>query len=94
MKILALAVLVAIVLGGLIGTLLVRDPGYVLVAYADTVLETSLWVALLLLVGLYLLVRGISFVMRKLIQGHARSASAPRAAYGRSASAAPATGPG
>ena len=72
MKILALAVLAAIVLGGLIGTLLVRDPGYVLVAYADTVLETSLWVALLLLIGLYLLVRGISFVVKKLIQGQSR----------------------
>ena len=51
MKLFAFALLVAIVLGGLVGTLLVRDPGYVLIAYADTALETSLWVAVLLLVA-------------------------------------------
>lgn len=72
MKVLVLAVLLAIVLGGLVGTLMVRDPGYVLVAYADTALETSLWLAVLLLVGVYLLFRGISFVIRNLAQGHFR----------------------
>lgn len=68
MKILVLGLFVAIGLGGLIGTLLVRDPGYVLVSYADTVVETSLWVGLLLLVGIYLLLRGTTYLLRKLTQ--------------------------
>lgn len=72
MKVFILALFVAIALGGLVGTLLVRDPGYVLVAYADTVLETSLWVALLLLIAVYLVVRLISFAIRKGIQGQGR----------------------
>ncbi len=72
MKIFALALLVAIALGGLVGTLLVRDPGYVLVAYADTVFETSLWVALLLILGLYLLIRGTLFILRKTLQSQGR----------------------
>ena len=70
MKIFALAVLLAIMLGGLVGTLMVRDPGYVLIAYADTALETSLWVAVLLLIGFYLALRGLSFVVRRLARGH------------------------
>jgi len=66
------ALFVAIALGGLVGTLLVRDPGYVLVAYADTVLETSLWVALAVLVLLYAAVRGLGFLLRKLTQGQSQ----------------------
>jgi HemY protein len=53
---LALLVLV-IALGGLIGALVARDPGYVLVAYQETALETSLWFALLALLAAYFLVR-------------------------------------
>ena len=68
MKEFALALLVAIVLGGLVGTLLVRDPGYVLIAYADTIVETSLWVAILLLIGIYLLIRGGMFLWRKIVR--------------------------
>jgi HemY protein len=72
MKTFVLALIVAIVLGGLVGTLLVRDPGYVLIAYADTIVETSLWVAVLLLVGLYILVRGGVFLWRKIAQSQSR----------------------
>ena len=61
----ALALLAAVVIGGLLGTLIVRDPGYVLVNYADWVLETSLWVALLLVVGTYLLLRLVLSLIRK-----------------------------
>jgi HemY protein len=68
MKRTALALLVAIVSGGLVGTLLVADPGYVLIAYADTIVETSLWVAILLLIGIYLLIRGGMFLWRKIAQ--------------------------
>lgn len=72
MKIGLLAVFVAVALGGLVGTLMVRDPGYVLVAYADTVMEMSLWAAVLVLIGLYLVVRGIALVIGKATQGQTR----------------------
>jgi len=71
-KIGLLAVFVAVALGGLVGTLMVRDPGYVLVAYADTVMEMSLWAAVLVLIGLYLVVRGIALVIGKATQGQTR----------------------
>jgi HemY protein len=71
-KVFALALFIAIALGGLVGTLLVRDPGYVLIAYADTVLETSLWVALAILLLAYFGVRGLSFVLHKLTQGQSQ----------------------
>lgn len=48
---------VALLLGGLVGTLVVRDPGYVLIAYADGAIETSLWFAVVVLVLFYLLLR-------------------------------------
>lgn len=47
----------ALLLGGLVGTLVVRDPGYVLIAYADGAIETSLWFALVVLILGYLLLR-------------------------------------
>lgn len=72
MKTFVLALIVAIVLGGLVGTALVRDPGYVLIAYADTIVETSLWVAVLLLIGLYILVRGSVFLWRRIAQSQSR----------------------
>jgi len=68
----ALVVLLAVLMGGLVGTLMVRDPGYVLITYADTAMETSLWLAILLLAGIYLTLRGVSFVVRNLAQGHFR----------------------
>jgi len=68
-KLLALAVLVAVVVGGLVGTLLVRDPGYVLVTYADTVVETSLWVALLSLSAFYFVLRVVIYLVRTLGRG-------------------------
>ena len=49
MKLGLLLAVVAVVLGGLIGTLVVRDPGYVLLSYGDMAFETSLWFALVLL---------------------------------------------
>lgn len=44
-----LLVLVVIVLAGWLGTLIARDPGYVLVSYDGSSLQTSLWIALGLL---------------------------------------------
>lgn len=57
MKLGLLLAAVAVVLGGLIGTLVVRDPGYVLLSYGDMAFETSLWFALVLLALSYLLLR-------------------------------------
>lgn len=49
--------LVALALGGLVGALVLRDPGYVLVSYGDLALETSLWFALIALLVTYLALR-------------------------------------
>ena len=56
--------LIAIVLGGLVGTLIVRDPGYVLVSYETYVLETSLWVALIILVLAYVAIRLTALLLK------------------------------
>jgi len=56
---------IALLLGGLVGTLVVRDPGYVLIAYADSALETSLWFALVALVVGYFLLRLIIAVFSR-----------------------------
>ena len=64
-----LTLIVAIVLGGLVGTLMVRDPGYLLVVYDRQAIETSLWFATILLIGLYFVVRFVVFVTARLIQG-------------------------
>jgi HemY protein len=42
--------LILLVAGAWVGQLMVQDPGYVLLSYQHTTLETSLWVLLLLLV--------------------------------------------
>ncbi len=45
---------IVVVLAGWLGTLIARDPGYVLIAYEDYTLQTSFWVliALLVVIGL------------------------------------------
>jgi HemY protein len=44
-----LVMLLIIVIAGYLGTLISRDPGYVLVTYSDYSLQTSLWIMLALL---------------------------------------------
>ena len=66
---LAAALLIAILLGGVVGTLVLQDAGYVLIKYSDTIVETSLWIAILGLVILYFLMRLVAFAIRKLTQG-------------------------
>lgn len=61
--------LVAVILGGLVGMLVVRDPGYVLVAYDEMAVETSLWFAVLLLIGAYFVVRLVIFVFVRIAAG-------------------------
>lgn len=56
-----LAILIVVVLAGYLGTLIARDPGYVLITYQDYSLQTSLWVMFGLLIafslGVYVLIR-------------------------------------
>ncbi len=56
-----LLVLVTVVVAGIVGTLMARDPGYVMVAHDGHMVQTSLWVFIGLLVvvcfGAYYLVR-------------------------------------
>lgn len=49
--------LVALAIGGSFGSLILRDPGYVMVAYGRYSFETSLWVGLVFAGGLYVLMR-------------------------------------
>lgn len=50
MKKLFIILLIMLVAGAWVGQLMVQDPGYVLLAYQQTTIETSLWVLLLVLV--------------------------------------------
>jgi len=69
MKTRLLWLVTVLALGGLVGLLVSRDPGYVLVAYDRMAIETSLWIALLLLALGYLLVRLLVFVGLRLARG-------------------------
>ncbi|MDE0422738.1 MAG: hypothetical protein OXK76_17870 [Gammaproteobacteria bacterium] len=51
--------------GGLLAFLMVRDPGYVLVAYDEVTVETSLWFALACFVALAVLVYLVAFLVRR-----------------------------
>ena len=63
-----LALLLAIVAGGILGWAVMRDTGYLLVAYADTAVETTLWMGLLVLLGAYLLARGVWSLGRRVLE--------------------------
>ena len=69
---LLIAAAVALALGSALAVLLLRDPGYVLISYASTTLETSLWFALLVLLLLWLTIFGISFLLRRSFRSGAR----------------------
>ncbi len=69
MKLAMLVLAVALVLGGLVGVLMARDPGYVLIVYQDVAVETSLWLALVLLLLAYLAFRLVAWVLSRLRGG-------------------------
>lgn len=75
MKLGILLLVVAIVLGGLIGTLVVRDAGYVLISYGDMALETSLWFALILLAVIYLAIRLLMWIFSRTLSSTGRLGS-------------------
>ena len=65
----ALLLCVVLVLGGLLGLFMARDPGYLVLAYDGAVLETSLWFGLLLLAAAYVAVRLLLLVFGHLLRG-------------------------
>ncbi len=75
MKLGLLLAVVAVVLGGLIGTLVVRDPGYVLLSYGDMAFETSLWFALVLLALAYLILRFLFWLFTRTMASTGRFGS-------------------
>lgn len=62
-------ILLALLLGAGAVALIETDPGYVLVAYRQITVESSLWVALLVLLLFTLLVYGLVRLVRKLFAG-------------------------
>ncbi len=70
--IVAITILVAVVLGGLLGMWIVRDAGYVLISYGQQIIETSLWVALAGLVVVYLLLRGMAYIFHRLMSSQSQ----------------------
>ncbi|MEM7218242.1 MAG: heme biosynthesis HemY N-terminal domain-containing protein [Pseudomonadota bacterium] len=59
-------IVVAIIIGGLIGTLALRDPGYVMLAYHGHSVEMSLWFALILVVAAVILIRLLYALVRSI----------------------------
>ena len=66
----ALLILAALALavGGVLAALMLRDPGYVLISYADATLETSLWFAVGALLAAWLALAGSIFLVRRLLR--------------------------
>lgn len=60
------AVLLILLVAGWIGTLIARDPGYLLIAWDRFSLETSVWFGLLALCALLLLLRGLTMLFSTL----------------------------
>jgi len=58
-----LKLLVVLLIAGVAGALMARDPGYVLMVWGDASLETSLWFALLLLLAGWLLWRMLALIL-------------------------------
>lgn len=64
-----IALILVLALGAAIGTMMFRDPGYLLVSYGGTAFETSIWMAVVLLVLAYLALRGLIWSVRNVRSG-------------------------
>ena len=64
-------VLAAVIIGGLLGSLMVKDAGYVLIAYEWWEFETSIWFALLALLVFWSLVRLLFLLVQRVLHGRA-----------------------
>ncbi len=63
---LGLVVLGVIALGGVMGNLVAKEPGYVLLTYDGKSVETSLWFAVILLVSAYIVLRLVFALVARL----------------------------
>ena len=68
-------VLAAVVVGGLLGSLMLKDAGYVLIAYERWELETSIWFAVFALVALWVLARVLLALASRVLHGRANVAN-------------------
>ncbi len=64
-------VLAAVVVGGLLGSLMVKDAGYVLIAYQRWEFETSVWFALFALLAVWVLARLLVALVQRVLHGRA-----------------------
>ena len=64
-------VVAAVVVGGFLGTLMLKDAGYVMIAYDKAIFETSVWFALIALLLLWVLARLLLALARRLLHGRA-----------------------
>ncbi|MCE2424471.1 MAG: hypothetical protein J4F45_05100 [Pseudomonadales bacterium] len=61
--------IIAIAVGALLATLMVRDAGYVLISYDGATVETSLWFALAAALALVLVVYAVVLLTRRVLGG-------------------------
>lgn len=64
-------VVAAVVVGGLLGSLMLKDAGYVMIAYDKAIFETSVWFALFALLLLWVVARLLVALVRRLLHGRA-----------------------
>ena len=69
------ASVLALAIGGVLAALVLRDPGYVLISYADATLETSLWFAAGTLLVFWLGLSGSVHLVRRLLRSGPRVAA-------------------
>ncbi len=69
MKLLLVFALIVLLAGSVVGELIVKDPGYVLLSYQDTTVETSIWglsmVLLVAFAALYLSLQTIQYLLQR-----------------------------
>lgn len=83
---LLILVVIALAVGGALAVLMLGDAGYVLIAYSDATIETSLWFALAAWLLLWVAFSAVFFLMRRLLAGRLRLADWMAAKRRRSAS--------
>ena len=70
MKLLLVFVLIVLLAGAVVGELIVQDPGYVLLSYQTTTIETSIWglgmVVLVSFTTLYVVLQLLQYLKRLL----------------------------
>ena len=67
-----LLIAAALAVGGLLAAAMLHDPGYVLIAYDDATVETSVWLAVGVLAGLWLAVAIVGSLLRRSRAGGTR----------------------